>query len=84
MSKPIVIYLADQPHFAQIGSPASIYVLNHPTQGSTQVTTTVVQKYDPRTRIFETRNTIYQPAGLERRSAHRGADAANALLEVKS
>lgn len=62
-NKPEVLYYDSW--FIQVGCRALVSVVDHPKlefkDDDHRVDTSIVQKYDPVTGIFETKNTIYKP-----------------------
>lgn len=68
--KPVVRYIVDGPNrplLIQVGLPAAITPMAHPSplvtgDGQTFVQTSRVIRYDPATGAIETQNTLYIPA----------------------
>ena len=59
--KPTVEYKFDNAGYIEVGARASVFAVNHPRLGSQYVQTSLVVRYDKRTGVFETLNTIYVP-----------------------
>jgi hypothetical protein len=61
--KPVVTYIPYKYGTIEVGLPARVVALNHPSHMihfGDVVTTSTVQSYDEATGTFETRNSIYE------------------------
>jgi hypothetical protein len=57
-----VLYKINKSNYIKEGDTATVFTLNHPNCTNTRtIRTSVVEKYNRITGVFETKNTVYEP-----------------------